>query len=232
MSFAHSPKIVTDGLVLALDAGNTKSYPGTGTTWYDKSGYSNNGTLINGPTFNTGSLGSIVFDGVDDYINCTSLNVDYSATFTANAWFKLSTLNRSNTVIGAGDGQVGPYPYWMITIPSNNYLQFWGYTPVYGNLNISYNTSLTNNLWYYATVTYNSGNSILYLNGNMVASGTVLTSNNPNAKYTRLGYNTWAGGGISNYLNGNISQTSIYNRVLSSQEVLQNFNALRNRFGI
>jgi hypothetical protein len=63
------PNIVTDGLVLYLDAANQKSYPGTGTTWNDLSGNGNNGTLVNGPTFNSDNNGSIVFDGVDDYVN-------------------------------------------------------------------------------------------------------------------------------------------------------------------
>ncbi len=69
MAFIHSPKIVTDGLVLALDAGNVKSYASGSTTWFDKSGNAYNGTLVNGPTFNTGSLGSIVFDGTNDYVS-------------------------------------------------------------------------------------------------------------------------------------------------------------------
>ncbi len=68
MSFVHSPKIVTDGLVLALDAGNTKSYTSGSTTWFDKSGNANNGTLTNGPTFSSANGGSIVFDGVDDRV--------------------------------------------------------------------------------------------------------------------------------------------------------------------
>jgi hypothetical protein len=68
MAFYYSPKIVTDGLVLYLDAGNQLSYPGSGTTWTDLSRSQTNGTLVNGPTFNTGSLGSIVFDGVDDFL--------------------------------------------------------------------------------------------------------------------------------------------------------------------
>jgi hypothetical protein len=70
MAFIHSPKIVTDGLVLALDAGNTKSYTSGSTTWFDKSGFGNNGTLTNGPTFSSANGGSIVFDGVNDYVSC------------------------------------------------------------------------------------------------------------------------------------------------------------------
>ena len=81
MAFIHSPQIVTSGLVLSLDAGNTKSYPGTGTTWFDKSGNTYNGTLTNGPTFNTANLGSIVFDGVDDYVTCGTIPFT-SNTFT------------------------------------------------------------------------------------------------------------------------------------------------------
>ena len=68
MALAHSPRIVTDGLVLALDAGNAKSYPGSGTAWTDLSGNSNNGTLTNGSTYSSVDGGAIVFDGSDDYV--------------------------------------------------------------------------------------------------------------------------------------------------------------------
>ena len=67
MSVSNNPSIISNGLILALDAADKNSYPGSGTAWTDLSGNGNNGTLINGPTFNTGSLGNIVFDGVDDY---------------------------------------------------------------------------------------------------------------------------------------------------------------------
>ena len=66
MALSHSPKIVTDGLVLCLDAGDRKSYSGSGTTWTDRSGEGNNGTLVNGPTFDSGNGGSIYFDGGND----------------------------------------------------------------------------------------------------------------------------------------------------------------------
>ena len=69
MATKYSPKIITNGLVLSLDAANNKSYPRSGTTWTDLSGNNNTGTLTNGPTFNAGNQGSIVFDGVDDYIS-------------------------------------------------------------------------------------------------------------------------------------------------------------------
>ena len=73
MSLNHSPKIVTNGLVLCLDAADKKSYPGTGTTWFDRSGNGNNGILVNSPTFNSGNGGSIVFVGHNDYVNCGTI---------------------------------------------------------------------------------------------------------------------------------------------------------------
>jgi hypothetical protein len=69
MALSHSPSIVTDGLVLCLDAGNPKSYPGSGTTWTDLSGNGNNGTLVNGVGYSGDNLGSLSFDGVNDYYN-------------------------------------------------------------------------------------------------------------------------------------------------------------------
>ena len=69
MAFNYSPRIIQDGLVLYLDAANTKSYPTTGTTWSDLSRRGNNGTLTNGPTFNSSNGGIIVFDGINNYVD-------------------------------------------------------------------------------------------------------------------------------------------------------------------
>ena len=68
MGLAHSPSLVMNGLVLALDAANPKSYPGSGTTWTDLSGRGNTGTLTNGPTYSSANGGSLVFDGTNDYV--------------------------------------------------------------------------------------------------------------------------------------------------------------------
>ena len=87
MAIFGGPNVIDNGLVLSLDAGNVKSYPGSGTIWYDKSGNNNNGTLTNGPTF---SGGSIVFDGVDDYVDTTfkaSISIGNGNPFTISAFF-------------------------------------------------------------------------------------------------------------------------------------------------
>ena len=69
MPLIFLPRIVTDGLVLAIDAANTKSYPGSGTTWYDISRNNSNGSLVNGSTFSSENLGTVTFNGVDQYYN-------------------------------------------------------------------------------------------------------------------------------------------------------------------
>jgi hypothetical protein len=99
MAFYRGPKIVTNGLVLALDAANTKSYVSGSTTWRDLSGNNNSGSLVNGPTFNNANGGSIVFDGTNDYVdvsNSTSLN---PTTISIGAWFYLNSLVTNQNII-------------------------------------------------------------------------------------------------------------------------------------
>jgi hypothetical protein len=95
MGISRGPKIVSSGLVLCLDAANKLSYPGTGTTWTDLSGTGKNLTLTNGPTFNAGNMGSIVFDGTNDYavVNPVSaFNI-----YCISMWFKPTTIINSTS---------------------------------------------------------------------------------------------------------------------------------------
>ena len=88
-----APSIVTDGLSLYLDAANTRSYPGSGTAWYDLSGNVNHGTLVNGPTFDSGNAGSIVFDGTNKYVNFPNpLNkTQLDQIWTVQSWINITT---------------------------------------------------------------------------------------------------------------------------------------------
>ena len=86
MGLSHSPRIVTDGLVFCVDAGDKMSYPGAGTTWTDLSKNRNNGTLINGPTFDSANGGSISLDGSNDYISVGSFNEDSSQDLSVMVW--------------------------------------------------------------------------------------------------------------------------------------------------
>ena len=215
-------RIVTDGLVLMLDAGNEKSYPGTGTTWSDLSGNGNNGTLVNGVGYNSGNGGSLTFDGVNDYV---STQLVCGVTFTWSAWFNPDVVSSGfQNIISI------PSPNYMLMLLNNNTpnMGFWSSDGLGGqSLNMN---SISTNTWFNA-VFVREGNSITngyktYLNGVFKGQANTATwsSSSP----------VWLGGrsDVTQYYNGKVSQTQIYNRALTADEVLQNFNATRHRFGL
>jgi hypothetical protein len=219
MSFVHSPKIVTDGLVLSLDAGNVKSYPGSGTVWADKSGFNNNGTLTNGPTFNSANGGSIVFDGVDDIsIHPSTLYVD---NFTLSAWV-YKTSSGIQTIIAKGN----------LSFVLNFYLRIAGNSGFYGT-NASFSEilipDLVLNVWNNTVLTYDKTSLKYYLNGVFINQNNATNTPSSTTSNTTVGR---LGDFNGQYWTGRIATTQIYNRALSAQEVSQNFNALRGRFGI
>ena len=91
MAEIHGPKIVRDGLVLALDAADRNSYISGSTTWTDLSGNGNTGTLTNGPTYSSANGGSLVFDGSNDYVDIPYLLLSGSQDFTVNIWIKANS---------------------------------------------------------------------------------------------------------------------------------------------
>ena len=219
MSFVHSPKIVTDGLVLSLDAGNVKSYPGSGTVWADKSGFNNNGTLTNGPTFNSANGGSIVFDGVDDIsIHPSTLYVD---NFTLSAWV-YKTSSGIQTIIAKGN----------LSFVLNFYLRIAGNSGFYGT-NASFSEilipDLVLNVWNNTVLTYDKTSLKYYLNGVFINQNNATNTPSSTTSNTIVGR---LGDFNGQYWTGRIATTQIYNKALSAQEVSQNFNALRGRFGI
>lgn len=234
MSSSNGPNLVKSGLVLELDAGNIKSYTSGSITWYDKSGYNTNGTLTNGPTFNTGSGGSIVFDGVDDYTNIINPTSIKNQDLTISIWIKPSP--PANSITGIADFDHASGQGWVIQsedATSNRYYYFGyymgsGYQPATG---AGVGVQLTNSVWQNLVYTKNGTLVIGYLNGVQAFSATASSSN---IVYS-ANKNLWLGGVVSiggRFYNGNISQALIYNRGLSSTEVKQNFNALKSRFGL
>ncbi len=230
MSFAHSPQIVTNGLVLALDAGNTKSYASGSTTWFDKSGYANNGTLTNGPTFSSANGGSIVFDGTNDTISVPDnavLDFTGSVNLTSEVWINFNLYKDISMVNAKGDGggQITAYNYLFIGTNTSFYFRFSDGITTQNSPFIT-KSNLPENTWGHVVGVLDTTSIRLYLNGKEIGTATTRTIN-PNANNNPLYIS-----GPTYCLNGKIAISRIYNRALSASEVQQNFNALRGRFEI
>ena len=235
MSLSHSPRIVTDGLVLCLDAGNPKSYPGIGTAWTDLSGNGNNGTLENDVGYDSGNGGALSFDGSNEYSTLPTnlLKHETGNPFTFSIWFKTSStgviLGQQNTSTPNTAGGWVPAIY----VGSNGLL----YTSCFfgGNTsNVSATSSTVNNgSWNNITVTFLSGSHISYLNGNSYATLAKTQTFYSSTYYYFLGsgrVSSWPAAPASPYFNGNISNIFYYNKALTASEVQQNYNALKGRY--
>ena len=219
--------IVTSGLALLLDAGNTASYPGTGTTWTDLSGNGNTGTLTNGPTYSSADGGSIVLDGTNDYINGVhDATLNLTGDVTVELWFRLTATVFNQDYIrifGKGNNDNRTWSLWYHVGNQQFLYQRYGST----NMNAVYSATVSLNTWYHMVGTSSSNNHVLYLNGvsrATVSTGTTFASSTD--PYT-------IGQGITNqYHIGNIAKAAVYNRGLSAAEVTQNFDALKGRYGL
>jgi len=211
-------KIVTDGLVLCLDAADRNSYVSGSTTWFNMAG-SNNGTLTNGPTFNTGSGGNIVFDGVDDYVNLGKPAVLDLTTLTLSAWVRTTT-SANQIVIGKSYLS----SYYMNISPNAKTFSFWTNGSTLPSTTVS---TIGNPIWCNIVGTINSISKNIYFNGiiNSSTVGSVVGIDN-NDVY--IGNSPV----LNNPFIGNIANIQIYNRALSADEVLQNYNAQKSRFGL
>jgi hypothetical protein len=233
MAGKSGPDIVENGLVLCLDAANKFSYPGTGTTWTDLSGNSNNGTLTNGPTFSAGNQGSIVFDGTNDYVTKTSWISPPTNTFTIGCWVKFSDnvndryLLSFGRDIGGSTGGLALFAYGFNAISDVLIFEFGS-----GIGRVSSGIVPSLNIWYYLTVTADVTNVKFYLNGevkNTSSQGSGAITSSPTLSIGS--YVNDSGTPGTYFYAGNIAQVSIYNRALSAAEVLQNYNATKSRFG-
>ena len=231
MAVGYNPRIVTDGLVLALDAGNTKSYnAGISTTaWNDLSGNGNNGTLENGVGYDSGDGGALSFDGFNEYVICTRpSSIVTGGSISVSVWAKWTTTGTTISTIQA--------------LIDNNHSS----SPVQGfifqdrpdlskKLTFSTNPNqdgvastfqVGDGTWHHIVGTNDTVTSKLYIDGvlnNSLSQGGLATVQ-PNIS---IGYWQESPG---RYLNGNIAQVSIYNRALTAAEVEQNYNATKGRY--
>jgi hypothetical protein len=241
MAFNYSPKIVTNSLALSIDAANTRSYPGSGTSWTNLTSNNITGTLVNDPTFNSGNGGAIVFDGSNDYVNLGINPSCYSPTgFTIDAWVKFTSNSGANPILCI---------YNSSTLSSNNeYVFGLGNSRLYGwvydSTNAAYrgryvtiSSFIANNTWCNLHMVYDGGttNSSVKLYINSIqrdsidfGAGTFVSVRNTSSPMAIGVIN----GGLGGPLNGSMASLKFYTRALSVTELQQNYNAVKTRFGL
>ena len=230
-SFAISttyPKIVTNGLVLNLDAGQQNSYRGSGTTWTDLSGNGKHGTLINGPTYSSANGGHLVFDGTNHYMDLHSaLNLSTNTGFTMCLFLQQTTPQTGanwnyfsvllNPIINMGAYGTGGTTFNFKDDTVN---------PV-----VEINSGNVTTSWSYIAFGTNPSTRTPFIH-RFNSSGYALTTSASAFSNATLPFSTmFQGGGGANY-GAKVATIQAYNRTLTTAEVTQNFNALRNRFGL
>jgi hypothetical protein len=212
---------------LCLDAGNRKSYGGTGNVWRDLAG-SNNGDLINGPTFSSASGGSIVFDGSDDYgyIEANSAAFTFgTSTFSIEVWAYLSNANASyfKTILSIGTYENG---ILFRHQPADDAFYIAG-TAWFWNCA----TVMPQNVWKHLVITKQASNVKIYANGILILSESNAPLNvtpiTPDSHIAASSHNT------AEVWPGNISTYRVYNgKALTPTEILQNYNATKSRYNL
>jgi hypothetical protein len=227
MSLNHGPRtIIKDGLILHLDAANTKSYPGSGTVWKDLSGNGRDGTLINGVGYSTDNGGTLVFDGTDDYVDCGNDNILSPPYLTASVICKQTSFSTRGHIMGRGAGGAGNF---YIVLETNRqmklYVDYGSNWVVGGDF---YNFPL--NTWTQITVTHDGLVTKIYINGVLEGS-----SNRVGTLRSWQSNPLLIGGspsGTTQVATGNISSAQMYSRALTQSEILNNFEILRERYSI
>jgi hypothetical protein len=216
------PNIVTNGLVLSVDAANTKSYISGSTTWYDKSGYNNSGSLVSSPTFSSASGGSLVFNGTSQYADCGNNSSIQITAGTISAWINASSPGSSYRSIMAKQNAWG-----LFLVDGVLTAYDWG-----NAIGRSTGLNIANRTWNHTVMTFTetsgtpSNNAIIYINASPVLTTTIKHLNHS------VNLQIAFANAVNQYISGSIAASHVYNRVLSQTEVLQNYNAQKPRFGI
>lgn len=260
MGIAYNPKIVMDGLVLCLDAANPKSYPGSGTTWYDLSGRNQNFTLYNSPVFNGLYGGELRFSGLNDYARLTnSASAGLIGSYgTIDMWFRtlngtlqnassgnyarlFSVANATGTGSDVGSTQGTNLDYSnYVCIARNNTAQtlaVW-YKNNPGGFEPSTVINVNNNLYWNVNVSWETVSSTMrfcfYYNGTLVGGPNTYTVN-PFTDATTITLAMNCAGAVTSALENAeiaIGSFKLFNKTLTAVEVQQNFQAMRGRYGI
>ena len=245
--------LVSSGLILNLDASNTLSYSGSGTTWTDLSTTGSNATLINGVGYTSLNNGALTFDGVNDYINGGGNDIfnftdnTKDLPFTMSGWCYRNVLG-TFLLLNKGDTGTANFEAYQMQFTPDNKFGVYLYDGSGAKNSVSTTTTtFTNNTWYNWCVTYagNNGNEPtsynyikIYINGVLQPATGSTYGGYARMRYLNLSNPLWLGsfGSTGTYSfiqnSGKIAQYLIYNRVLTTTEITQNFNAKRSLYGV
>jgi hypothetical protein len=229
-----APKVTTAGLLMYLDAANTKSYIGSGTTWTDISGKDRGGILENSPIFSSSNLGTFVFDGVDDRVKLQNTNTWFpisTSAITIDTWIKSPGLASGNTYNGIISLTYG----LTLSTISNGNVFFRVYDSVLLTIVNLESTGINcnDNKWHNVVGTNDGTTSKIYIDGVFNTSTPVTFNGNTNPAWysnPNICIVGWEVNNANRNFNGNISIVKVYNKALSDKEVLQNYNTLKSRY--
>jgi len=223
---------VTNGLLLFLDAGNTSSYSGSGTTWYDLSGNNNHGTLR---ANNSGSLpvfqnGSLYFNGSTSYVSIVSSVIPNTGSFTVSAWAKMPS-GRYIEMINTRDAST--LKGFLLTSTGSDIRAQINNPGVHQFVFSGNNSQIQNDRWHLITITVDASANVMkaYVDNNFISSNNFSAGSLTGQGNFVIGWD-YAWGGGAEYFLGNVASVSVYNYALSSSDVTTNFNAVRTRFGL
>lgn len=230
MAFHNSGRISTNGLVLCLDAGNPRSYVSGSTNWFDLSGNNNSGSLINGPVYTGSNGGAIVFDGVDDYVSLKNLSINYpfnisiiatepSGSTGGGPFFGFCDTTSDNSLINL-----------QLYITLSNVIRVAYYSTTTGFTSVGVSGSVDTN--YIVSANFTTSSFDLYVNGTYRGSLT--------GSFSKVWTDTAGSYNISKmnrsinpfYGKGSVYSAYVYNRALSAQEVKNNYDAVKSRYGL
>jgi hypothetical protein len=223
MGLRHSPTLVTNGLVALWDAGNTRSYIGSGTTWNDLTGNNLTMTTVNSPTF---SSGSFAFNGSTQYASATNSTLLDNQTFTVSVWVKTNATTQNGFWFEKGTVNAQYALFQEGTLIKCRINNGSGVIDTIAPVTASFMNTTS---WFNVVFTFVTGSQVCYINSSVAGTGTTAATIPVNSGGMWIGVYGGTGG---YYFNGSIAQVKIYNRALSAAEVRQNYNALRGRFGL
>jgi len=223
--------VITNGLVLNLDASIPASYSGTGSTWFDLSGLNNDATLVNSPTYSSSFGGYITTNGTSSYATIANNSTLDDNTVTVSLWLQYTSVTADG---GSGYGSIislgsssGTYNGWNLYIYLNTLYAQIKTNPSPSETNIT-GTTLSTGTWYNITlVAVSGGTSYLYLNNILLNSAATIGFTVTNAQPLRIARAVDA---FWSYFGGNLGQITLYNRALTTLELTDNYNNTKTRF--